>query len=321
MARRTFILLTLCLSLCLPLTAARAQSTITLSELRISFWPEYDRQAMLIIYRGVLSPDTPLPASLKFNIPARYGPPIAVAFADGQGQLLDLDHTTSVSGDVMTLAFDAPTPNFQFEYYDASLDLGSATRRYSFAAPAPYAVQTLTLEVQQPVDATDLQGSPALEDAQIGNDGLTYFSVTRADLADGDPISFDLVYVKNTSALSANAQGPAVTPDLPPATAATQSSDPVLVVSAIVGLVGMLLVVGGVVWYTRSRSIVDEETFAPRRRDRPKGRPPRPREVTPKVSTGDAAPSEPAASFCHECGQPIQPGDQFCRSCGTKVRR
>lgn len=76
---------------------------------------------------------------------------------------------TSVSGDAMTIAFDAPTRSFQFEYYDASLDLGSAARRYSFAAAAPYAIQSLVLEVQQPIDATGLQATPALTDVLAGH--------------------------------------------------------------------------------------------------------------------------------------------------------
>lgn len=322
MARRILILLAFCLSLCLPVAAAQAQSAITLSELRISFWPEYDRPAMLIIYRGTLSPDTPLPASLKFDIPARYGPPLAVAFTDDQGQLFDLDHTTSVSGDVMTIAFDAPTPSFQFEYYDTRLDLSSAARRYSFAATAPYAIQTLNLEVQQPVDASGLTGTPALSTPHTGSDGLTYFDATRTGLAAGEPITLDLTYTKSTGVLSASVQGPVVTPDLPPATTGTQTNSPVLVVSAIAGIVGVLLVVGGVVWYTRNRSSTDEPASEPRRRSKPKGQPPRPREVTPKASVEDTTSHGPmAASYCHECGSPIQPDDQFCRNCGTRVRR
>src|SRR3990172_2372085 len=322
MTRRFLTLLILCLSLCLPAASVRAQSVVTLSELQIAFWPEYDRPAMLIIYRGTLSPDTSLPASLKFDIPARYGPPLAVAFTGSNGQLLNLDYPTSASGDTITIAFDAPTPSFQFEYYDTSLDLSSAARRYSFAATAPYAIQTLNLEVQQPVDASGLTGAPALSTPHTGSDGLTYFDATRTGLAAGEPITLDLTYTKSTDVLPASAQGPVVTPDLPPATTGTQTNSPVLVVSAIAGIVGVLLVVGGIVWYTRNRSSTNEPASEPRRRSKSKGQPPRPREVTPKVSTEETASPEPvSASYCHECGNPIQPDDRFCRNCGTKVRR
>src|SRR3990172_1251327 len=247
MTRQFLTLLILCLPLCLPVASVRAQSVVTLSELQIAFWPEYDRPAMLIIYRGTLSPDTSLPASLKFDIPARYGPPLAVAFTGSNGQLLNLDYTTSASGDTITIAFDAPTPSFQFEYYDTTLDL---------------------------------------------------------------------TYTKSTDVLTASAQGPVVTPDLPPATTGTQTNSPVLVVSAIAGIVGVLLVVGGIVWYTRNRSSTDEPASEPRRRSKPKGQPPRPREVTPKASVEETTSHGPmAAPYCHECGSPIQPDDRFCRNC------
>ncbi|MBM4424574.1 MAG: zinc ribbon domain-containing protein [Chloroflexi bacterium] len=319
--RRLLSSLILILILSLAASAALAQSVVSLSSLEIAFWPEFDRPAMLVIYRGTFSPDTSLPASVRIDIPAKYGPPIAVAFIDAQGQLLNLEYTTAVSGDTMSIAFSAPSANFQIEYYDSGLDLSSTTRRYSFATALAYPIDSLTLQVQQPVDASGMQGTPALGQPRTGSDGLTYFDAARSNIAAGSAITFDISYTKATDTLTSSVQGPVVTPDLPPEPGAATQGDDTILIWAIVGLVGVAMVGGGVVMYARSRAAAGEEIESPAsRRAKLKGHPPKPKEVGPRVVSPEAE-SPQSVSFCHECGNPVQSADLFCRNCGAKVRR
>lgn len=324
MTRRLMLLIYVWV-MCVAANPARAQSPITLSELQIAFWPEYDRSAMLIIYRATLAPEVALPASVTFSIPAKYGPPLAVAYTDVQGRLLNLEFTTAISGEVMTISFTSPTAHFQFEYYDTGLDVSSATRRYNFAGAAAYPIQTLVLQVQQPPGAGGLTAAPALSQATVGTDGLTYLSAVRADVPAGDAITLDLTYIKSDSSLTFSSQPSTVSTAVSPSTAsAVQPVSPALVASVIVGLVGIALVGAGLVWYARSRREVTASPARPRQLRRPKGHPPRPKEVRPfeglRSGTGQPSISSTPAAFCHECGNRLQPEDVFCRSCGTKVR-
>ncbi|MEK7327617.1 MAG: zinc ribbon domain-containing protein [Chloroflexota bacterium] len=324
MTRR--LLLLIYVSLLFSAIPARAQSPITLSELQIAFWPEYDQSAMLVIYRGTLAPEVALPATLTFSIPAKYGPPMAVAYGDPQGRLLNLEFTTAPSGEMMTFSFIAPAANFQFEYYDTGLDVSAPTRRYNFAGVAAYPIQTLVLQVQQPVGASGLTAAPALGQATVGTDGLTYLTAVRADVPAGDAITLDLTYTKNDSSLTISNQPPAVSTTVSPSTAsAVQPVSPALVASVIVGLVGIALVGAGLAWYARSRRDVVASPAMPRQPRRPKGHPPRPKEVKLpeglRSGTGQPSGSSTSAAFCHECGSRLQPDDVFCRDCGTKVRR
>lgn len=315
MTRRLILLIYVSFILCFAVTPARTQDAVRLSELQIAFWPEYDRSAMLVIYRGTLAPEVTLPASLTFSIPAKYGPPMAVAYTDAQGRLLNLEFTTAASGEMMTIRFNAPTANFQFEYYDTGLDVSASTRRYNFAGAAAYPIQTLVLQVQQPLGAGGLTAAPALGQATVGTDGLTYLSAVRADVPAGDAITLDLTYTKNDSELTISSQPPAVSTTVSPSTvSAVQPVSPALVASVIVGIVGIALVGAGLAWVARSRREVAASPIVPRQPHRPKGHPPRPKEVKPSASSAPAA-------FCHECGNHLQPDDVFCRSCGTKVRR
>jgi hypothetical protein len=315
MTRRLILLIHVSWMMCFAAIPAQAQSPIALSELQIAFWPEYDRSAMLIIYRATLAPEVALPAPVTFSIPAKYGPPLAVAYTDAQGRLLNLEFTTAVSGETMTISFTAPTSFFQFEYYDTSLDLRSSTRRYNFAGVAAYPIQTLVLQVQHPLGASGLAATPALSQATAGTDGLTYLSAVRANVPAGDAITLDLTYTKSDSSLTINRQPSTVsTASAPSAAPAGQQASPALVASVIVGLVGIALVGAGLVWYARSRKEAAASPVTPRQPRRPRGHPPRPKEVKPAISSAPAA-------FCHECGTRLQPDDVFCRNCGTRVRR
>ncbi len=317
------LLLLACMTLWVPPLPARAQATPTLAELEIDFWPEYDQPAMLVIYRGTLAADAPLPASLTFAIPAKYEPPLAVAFTDAQGQLLNLDYTATTAGGRTLIAFDAPTRKFQFEYYDTSLDLSAPTRRYAFSGAVTYPAQTLLLKVQQPTGASQLTAQPALDQQALAEDGLMYFSGARANLAANEVISLELSYTKNDDTLSINNPPPlAATPQLPSAAAPTPLANTTTLIAVAAAIVGVLLVGGGVALFIRTQSEQTESAGdapdARRRRKRPRRIAPTPPASTPTdTGQGQAA----RAAFCHECGQPVRPEDHFCRNCGTKLRR
>lgn len=320
MIRRLIPVLLLAISIALPLAPARAQSAPVLASLQISFWPEYDQPSTLVIYRGVLAADTPLPASLQFAIPAKYGPPIAVAFSDEQGQLLILEHTSNVQGDKMIIAFEAPTTSFQFEYYDTSLDTATDTHRYSFTASIPYAINSLSLQVQQPVDATGISTVPNLGSVTPGADGLTYYESLFTDISANAPITLSFSYSKSTNTLTANTPGLVATPELPPLSSGSEALGANTIFLIVASVAGIVLIAGGVVWYLQTRRQDDDEEVELQRRRKPKGQPPKPRAITPRVTTVSTGSAE-SPVFCHNCGQKSQPGDQFCRSCGTELRR
>jgi hypothetical protein len=284
---------------------ARAQTAPVLEALQISFWPEYDRPATLVIYRGLLSAETPLPAALEFRFPAAYGPPLAVAFSDGQG-LFNLNYTTRTEGDEMIIAFETPAASFQFEYYDTGLDLTTSRREYNFAAAAPYAINALSLQVQQPIGATDIETLPTLTNSTQGNDGLVYLEGGLTNLAPNDPITLSLTYTKTADTLSANTTGPAATPQLP-ATQPAANND--WLVPVMVGLLAMMAV-GGAGWYLMSQKA----------EDKPAGRAGK-KQAGGQVKAKPAVTSSKSKVFCHNCGHAAMGNDRFCRNCGTELRR
>ena len=308
-------LTSLLIALVLVITAspALAQASPTLSALEIELWPEYDKPSVLVIFRGTVAPNVPLPATLTFEIPPKFTP-LAVAYRDPQGLLYDLKYTTTAGASATAITFSVPTTSFQFEYYDTTLDTTTPSRKFNFAWRAPYPIQALNVVVQQPVNASNLVTTPKTE-SSIGVDGLTYFKQSRSNVNANESITLDVAYIKSDPTLTASTVKPPAAEPISIATPAAVSSNNQTLLVTIIAALAVAAAFGGVIWYVRANneSAASPEESAPRRR-KEKGHPPRPKEVNPARSGTPAA-------FCHQCGEPAAPDDNFCRKCGTKIRR
>lgn len=84
-----------------------AQSSAPLADLNIALWPEYDRPEVLVIFRGRVADNTPLPAALTFKLPATTETLHAIAYArEEQEATATIDTTclgnTLLCGSVIT---------------------------------------------------------------------------------------------------------------------------------------------------------------------------------------------------------------------------
>lgn len=286
-------------------SSAQAQGTPSLKSLDVDLWPEYDAPEVLVIYRIVLSPATSLPVDLTFRIPASAGKPNAVAMRNSDGNLVTLTYQRQVSGEWALITFTATMPELQLEYYDPGLSKEGARRDFEFRWPGDYALDAMTIQVQQPLGATDLRVVPAADGSVNGPDGLTYFSKQVGALSAGQVFSLKFTYTKESDALSAASLQ--VKPSVPMTETPSVERTLRTLLPWIIGAFGLLLLVGGVVWYWRSGSGERETGWAPHRRRKPA-------ELSP---TED----EPGGYiYCHQCGKRAAPGDRFCRICGTKLR-
>lgn len=301
----TFLLLVALIGLAAP---ARAQSSdLSFSSLEVDLWPEYDQPSVLIIYRIVLQPGVTLPVDLTLRIPAAAGEPSAVAVkqasASGTGDLFTIPHQRQVDGEWGLITLTATAPELQIEYYDPSLLKEGARRSFAYNWPGDYAVDSLSIQVQQPLGASNMQISPASGTGATGQDGLVYYNKAVGSLPAGQTFTISFTYEKETDTLSAASLQ--VQPGAPlEETPANQVNWQSLLPWAL-GVVGIGLIVGGGLWYWQSGR--GKERQEPRRR----------RRAAPQ---SEAAPAGGGPVYCHQCGTRAGPADRFCRTCGTRLR-
>jgi hypothetical protein len=299
------VFLLLLVGLIIP-APVQAKPPASFESMEVDLWPEYDQPSMLVIYRITLDPATTLPADVTLHIPVNVGDPSAVATRETNGQLLNLAYTRTIQGEWSAISFKSTAYQIQFEYYDPGLVKNGSTRNFTYTWAADYAVKALTLQVQQPVGASQMTLSPDLGNPITSATGLAYYDATVGAVAAGTQFKLSIQYQKNTDALSQPTQPVQASETLGPTTAGRTQS-PSLVILVLVGLAAILFIAS---IYILLRSNKIEITFGENKRHKTHKR---------LQDEGNAAPQE--GIFCHQCGKRAAPGDVFCRACGTQLRK
>lgn len=279
----------------------RAQDSVTMSTLGIDLWPEHDEPNVLVIYNATLAPEVTLPVELTFRIPASSRVN-AVAIQQVDGTLYNAFYEQQVVGVWEQITFTATTPQVRLEYYDDSLSINDTQRKYEYQWAGDYAVNALVVQVQQPIDATDMRLSPGMGSGSVAPDGLVYYQADIGSLAQGEDFTLSLSYQKETDTLTSAALNPQ--PSEPLTVETPGRVDVAKILPWVLGSLGLLLIAGGGVWYWQSRKEADSPKARQRRASRVKAE---------AVSSGEAL-------YCQQCGKRAGPGDRYCRSCGTRLR-
>lgn len=323
---RSILIRCLVLSLLLtPLLAgvAQAQSSTPLAELNISLWPEYDRpQQVLVLFRGKVADDVPLPAQVSFTLPATVQALNAVAYLDeAQGTLLNISEYDFADGaDGKVLSFATPTRRFQFEYYSSDLlGINGSVRDISFSFTPSTDVAHLTLELQQPTKAQAFTSDPPPSTTETGQDGLTYARYQVGAVSAGDSYSLRASYTRSTDNPSAGISVPSSPEQAPVEIGGGGLKDnlgPILIAA------GVLLLIGAFgYWFWSQRSVAVPEPAlrqpSPRSQRQPSSRK---RQPSPSRSTRRPASGEAPALYCHRCGTKFRDDAQFCHACGAERR-
>jgi hypothetical protein len=302
------VIIIIILLIILGVVPATAQSLPQFETVRIEIWPEYDRPDVLVIYRMELAATEKLPVQISMRIPTNAGTPYNIAYQDADGSLYTIPYSTENDGDWLRVIFSAPTATLQLEYYDPDLIRDGTIRTFEYQWPGDINVNNLSISVQEPLNATKMKISPAIGDGETKADGLVYYTTEVGQVEAGTVINLSLEYDKPDDTLSASMQP--VQPSQP--IAETDTAQPVSTNTLvyILGGLGVLLIVGGVVWFLVNRENSGNSDRRYREfRHAPTDRAPR-TEVRP---VGDAI-------YCHQCGNRAEKNDVFCRTCGTRLR-
>jgi len=277
-----------------------AQAELEMDRVLVDLWPEYDRPSLLVIYRMTLSPEASLPARVSLRIPREAGEPFNVASQDMDGVLYTLDFETRPDGEWTWVSFTTASQEVQLEYYDPRLTRGEVEHAFTFEWPADYTVRTLTVQIQQPVNATEMRLQPEMGSGRQGQDGLTYYTSVVGKVQAGNPFRVSAQYNKTDKQLSANLQ--LVMPVAPINQNTEGKTGLTQALPWVLAAAGGVLIIGGLVWYwVAGRSSAARQGRRLRHARR------------------EAAPGEEPV-YCHQCGKQAKPGDAFCRTCGSRLR-
>jgi hypothetical protein len=281
---------------------AFAQDPTQLSNLQVSVWPEHDQPTVLVMIDGTLADSTNLPRQVSVLIPSTAKLQVTTwTNADGTFASEQPSQSTSLGDGFSRVAFTTNAAPYHVEYYDDLLR-GAPDKSMTFVYKASAPADQVTLEVQQPLKATNFSTDPPAQTTRNGSDGFKYTVLPYPALAAGQTITAQVKYTKtdpNPSILPApSAAAPAVATTTP----ASPWNNVFILVALVV--VGLLAVIGFFLWQ-RSREPVTARAAARNR---------------PHRSAERGVVANNVAAFCTQCGHGLGSGDLFCPKCGTKRR-
>jgi hypothetical protein len=276
-----------------PAPAGRgAAPAVAFTTLNVDIWPEHDDPRILIVYRGTLSEDAPLPYALTFVIPAAAQ--VHAAAYRRAGQLLTAPYQALPENGRLRVALMIPEREFQFEYYVDAIR-GLTQRSFAVELALPLQAATLQVSVEQPLRATEFRVMPpAAQTATAG--GLTYHLYSAQRWPADRVWSVAATYRKNDA-----------DPSLP--RAAVPSG--VMPVAADPGPLLWLLPAAGGILFGMAGTLVVVLVLRPRIRRTP-SRPAARRR-------GRRSPQAAPVQHCPNCGASVGPRDRFCARCGRSL--
>lgn len=294
-------------------------ATTEIAEVKVDFWPEYDRPAVLVLYRIRLLEGTDLSVPVAIPIPAAVGEPHAVAWRDDKGGLLLAQYTRRVEGDRAMLLAHLGSLEGQLEFY-TDLAFDGRKRTFRFTWPGGVDVGSLSFQVQQPRGATALHIEPPPARDWQGEDGLGYALVELGRRAPSEEPVVEVSYEKDSSALTAGEAKRSPAPSLPTgSTSAAPEITDAGPATKLQSLPWWLIGLGGIVLGLLGAGAV---ALALRRREEEAEEPPPPveqRKKNRKKKGSAKSDSAPGVLYCHECGTKGRKTDTFCMNCGTKL--
>ncbi|MDO8636606.1 MAG: zinc ribbon domain-containing protein, partial [Dehalococcoidia bacterium] len=305
---------------------AASDKPLTIKNMKVSVWPEYDDSRVLVIYQGEFNDGTSFPRLVKF--PALLGSEINQVCAikqPGDVHLCQL-YDTSTEQDNLNISYTLPIPTYLLEYYWDGIK-GLPDKSFTFKYQAPYAVDKLDLEIQQPLKASDFKLVPNYASVNSDNLGMKFYHYIFNNVTPGQVISVDASYVKGDNK-------PSVAKKPGSGTGSSTGAGGGLNYYWILGIAAAA-VVAFITYkvfnrkpaYVPARTAPSRraarveaaryvETNVPRREPFRQSRGEQPGTAAPIAQQGTVT-----SAFCSNCGVRLNAGDKFCHACGEKTRR
>ncbi|MDO8568823.1 MAG: zinc ribbon domain-containing protein [Dehalococcoidales bacterium] len=328
---RAFLIVGLLVAVALIASPAMgASDKLSVKKMKVSVWPEYDDPRVMVTYQGEFKDGSVFPQGVKFPVPLGSEMNMVCALKPPNEEHLCQLYDTLTGSDDLSISYTLPIPTYYLEYYWDGIK-GLPDKSFTFKYVSPYAIDTLELEVQQPLKATNFKLAQPYASATSDGLGMKYYHYAFNNVTPGQVISVDASYTKPDSKPSV-AKKPASGSGGSSASGAGGSST-----YAFMGIGAALLAVATVGFLLLRRKPVAAPVRTPPVQSRKAARVEARRieaqrahrqeifrtarpEPVPRAAPPSAPRPQGGGAFCTQCGTRLAAGSQFCHVCGSKAK-
>ena len=336
---RAFTILGLILTVAVIASPAMAASDNppAIKTMKVQVWPEYDDPRVMVTYQGEFKDSSVFPQPVKFPAPLGSEMAMVCALKPPDEEHLCQLYDTLTESNALSVSYTLPIPTYYLEYYWDGIRT-ETDKSFSFNYVSPYAIDTLELEVQQPLKATDFKLAQPYASATSDGLGMKYYNYVFKNVTPGQTISIDASYTKPD-----NKPSVAKKANIGTSTAGGGYEFNFIGTGAAILVVGVI----GFVLLKRNRAAAPVRVSASRRAARIEARradvqraqsqPAQTRRAEPQPAVRQpsakltrpvppraliaAISNQPVtdAVFCSKCGTKLAAGAIFCHACGANV--
>lgn len=294
--------------------AEPAAGEIRIQRLSVSLWPEYDDPRVLVILRGELSPESPVPTRIRLPMP-KGAELLGAGMISPQNELLNRPHER-LAGDMSdTLELTLPVHRFFAEWYDDSLGQREPARQFTYSLTLPYAVAQLDVDILQPDAATGFRIQPEPMREDVDTRGGKHYLFSYRDLAPEAVHTFDVAYVKTTeepSITKPTALASTIQPDHPQSPGLSRNTKTWVTFAMLAGFA--VIFAGGILIFRNKQAAAPPAASATSTLSAPATQRAADRSVN-APGTAVVAPN-----YCSNCGRQLQVTYMFCPGCGQPLQ-
>ncbi len=169
----------------------------------MSIWPEYDDRSILAIYDGKFEDASSFPLTTSFLVPkgAIINDACSLSF---EGQHFCQLYKTVDRGIYDEVRLLLPYPNFYLSFHTSPIDIEAANRSLDYRIKASHPIETMEVDIQQPLRSTEFSASPTKNAAASMTEGepseikgFNHYAYTLKKVAKDGESLFKISYYKD----------------------------------------------------------------------------------------------------------------------------
>ncbi len=177
---------------------------LKIGRMKVSLWPEYDTQGVLVIYEGKFADKDRFPAKASFIFPKGVKELTDACSLSPKGQHFCQLYEVLQKEDYSEATLKLPYADFFIDFQYNPFP-GGEKREFEYSILSKYSIGILEVNVQQPLRSSEFNVTPAslAGGGQPGNEtqdkGFRYLHYTYENVPEGKEIKFFLSYNKQDS--------------------------------------------------------------------------------------------------------------------------
>lgn len=178
----------------LPPFSVSAEDGPVIGRMKVSIWPEYDTEGILVVYEGRFADKDIFPRKVSFVFPRGVDELTDACSLSPGGEHFCQLYKVVQQEDRAETTLKLPYADFfiDFQYYPFKR---AAEKELVYPIRSPYPVKILEVNLQPPLRARDISVEPAPQKT-IESKGFTQYLYEMRDLPAGDLMTIKLRYVK-----------------------------------------------------------------------------------------------------------------------------